>query len=42
MKKSKDFFPLQVWAKNVGVHYTQECIIHDKIQCLRGDLQEDL
>ena len=25
----KDFF-LNVWVKNMGVHYTQECIIHAK------------
>ena len=28
-----DFF-LKVWAKNVGAHYTQEHIIHSKIQQL--------
>ena len=27
----KDFFPPKVWAKNVGVHYTQEHIIRGKI-----------
>lgn len=26
----KDFFPVKVWAKNVGVHYTQEHIIRAK------------
>ena len=29
--KLKIFF-LKVWAQNVGVHYTQEHIIHSKMQ----------
>ena len=28
----KDFFPLTVWAKNMGVYDTQEHIILGKIQ----------
>ena len=27
----KDFFSLKVWAKNMGMHYTQEHVIHGKI-----------
>ena len=25
------FFPLNIWAKNMGVHYTWKYIIHGKI-----------
>lgn len=32
--KMKGFFPLKVWAKNMGVHYKWEHIIHGKIQYL--------
>ena len=26
--KNKSFFPLKVWAKNVGVHYIQQNTVH--------------
>lgn len=29
---STNSISLKVWAKNVGAHYTQECIIHGKIR----------
>ena len=30
----KGFFFLKVWAKNMGVHYTGEHIIHSKTWCV--------